>query len=124
MLSIELDQDSSIAVLEPSGKLTMHDFEVATSMIDPYIKEHGKLNGLIINSREFPGWDSFGAMLEHFKFVKDHEQKLSHIAIVTDSYIANLAEIIASHFITAKVKHFPFDEFTTAKSWILEHEAD
>jgi hypothetical protein len=124
MLNIELDRESAIAVLEPSGELTEHDFDVVGSVIDPYIKEHGKLNGIIINTKEFPGWDSFGAMLKHIKFIKEHEQKLSHIAIVTDSTIAGLAESIAAHFITAKIKHFPFSKFTEAESWILaiEHE--
>ena len=124
MLHIELDRESGIAVLEPNGVLTEQDFELATKLLDPYIKEHGKLNGMIINSREFPGWNSFGAMLEHFKFVKEHEQKLSHVAIVTDSYIANLAELLAEHFIAAKVKRFPFDEFTTAVEWIMHNKPD
>ena len=124
MLHIELDREYGIAILEPNGELTVQDFELATKLLDPYIKEHGKLNGIIINTEEFPGWDSFGAMLTHFKFVKEHEQKISHIAIVTDSYIANFAEMIAAHFISAKIKHFPFDEFTTAESWIKGNEPD
>jgi hypothetical protein len=124
MLNIELDRESAIAILEPDGELTEQDFEVVSSVIDPYIKEHAKLNGIIINTKEFPGWESFGAMLKHFKFVKDHEQKLSHIAIVTDSAIAGLAESIAAHFVSAKIRHFPFSEFNEAKSWVLGNEPE
>ena len=124
MLNIELDRNSAIAILEPGGELTESDFDLVASVIDPYIKEHGKLNGIIINTREFPGWDSFGAMIKHFKFVKDHEKKISHIAIVTDSPIAGLAEIIASHFISASIKLFPFDEFNTATNWIVGNQTE
>lgn len=124
MLNIELDRESAIAVLEPSGVLTEHDFDVVGSVIDPYIKEHGKLNGIIINTKEFPGWNSFGAMLKHIKFVKEHEQKLSHIAIVTDSAVAGLVETIAAHFITADIRRFHYNEFTEAKSWILGNEPE
>jgi hypothetical protein len=63
-------------------------------------------------------------MLKHFKFVKDHQQKLSHVALVTDSAIGNLAEKIAGHFISAEVKHFPYSQVVDAKSWILEAETD
>lgn len=124
MLNIELDRELAIVVLEPIGELTAHDFEAVGTVIDPYIEKHGKLNGLIINTKEFPGWDSFSTLLKHIKFVQEHEQKISHVAIVTDSYIADLAERIASHFISAKMKHFPYDEFTTAKSWIMGNEPD
>ena len=124
MLNIEMDRKSAIAILEPGGELTESDFDLVASVIDPYIKEHGKLNGIIINTRDFPGWDSFAAMIRHFKFVKNHEKKISHIAIVTDSPIAGLAEVIAAQFISASIKLFPYDEFTTAKSWILGKEPE
>ncbi|WP_299878019.1 STAS/SEC14 domain-containing protein [uncultured Cocleimonas sp.] len=120
MFSIELDRESAIAVLQLQGELREKDFESIAEVIDPYILEKGKLNGLIINTKDFPGWESFGAMVEHFKFVKDHEKKLTHVALVTDSAIGDLVEIFAKYFVSAKVKHFDYDEFTKAEAWIEE----
>ncbi len=119
MLSIELDRESAIAVLQLQGELREKDFDAIASVIDPYISEHGKLNGLIINTKDFPGWESFGAMIKHFKFVKNHEKKLTHVALVTDSAIGDLAEIFAKYFVSAKIKHFDFNQFTQAEEWIL-----
>ncbi len=119
MLSIELDRESAIAVLQLQGELREKDFDVIASVIDPYILEHGKLNGLIINTKNFPSWDSLGAMVEHFKFVKSHEKKLTHVAFVTDSAIGDLAAIFAKYFVSAKIKHFDYHEFTQAEDWIL-----
>jgi hypothetical protein len=124
MLNIDLNKEAGLAIVQPEGTLSESDFDTVASVIDPYLEEHGELSGLIIYTKDFPGWDSFGAMLKHFKFVKDHQQKLSHVALVTDSAIGNLAEKIAGHFISAEVKHFPYSQVVDAKSWILEAETD
>ena len=122
MLNIDLNKEAGLAIVRPEGTLSESDFDTITSVIDPYLVEHGELSGLIIYTKDFPGWDSFGAMLKHFKFVKDHQRKLSHVALVTDSAIGNLAEKIAGHFISAEVKHFPYSQVVDAKSWMREAE--
>lgn len=118
MLHVTLDQENKIALLEPESRLSKSDFEEAVKLIDPFIEEHGKLNGLIIHTESFPGWDSFGALASHLEFVKNHHQKISRIAFATDSVIGDLAEHIGSHFISAEVKHFPFPSLQEAKEWI------
>ena len=109
--------------MRPEGALSEGDFDNVASAIDPYLEEHGNLKGLIIYTKDFPGWESFGAMSKHFKFVKDHQRKISHVALVTDSKIGNLAETIASHFVSASIKHFPHNQFVDAKNWVLGAES-
>jgi len=120
MLDIELDRESGLAVLRPEGALTVADFDSVAGTIDLYLEEGGDLAGLIILTKEFPGWKSFGAMLKHFRFVRNYQQKLSHIALVTDSKIGDLAEMIPGHFVSASVKHFPYDSFIDAREWVLD----
>jgi hypothetical protein len=38
---------------------------------------------------------------------------------VTDSALGDTAEHIASHFVAAKIKHFPSKNLAEAKEWIL-----
>ena len=118
MLNIKLDKNNSIAVLEPDGELTEADFINAAKIIDPYLEESNQLNGLIIHTQSFPGWDSFSVFISHFKFVKDHHKKISHVAIVTDSPLGTLAENITSHFVSAEIKHFSYSEYDNAVKWI------
>ena len=73
MLSVIIDETNGIAILEPDGPLSKNDFESATRIIDPYIEQNGQLNGLIIHTESFPGWDSFAALFSHLKFVKEHQ---------------------------------------------------
>ena len=122
MLNIELDEVNGIATLIPNGALSEKDFEAASSVIDSYIEKHGVLKGLIINTKTFPGWESFGSLIKHFKFVKEHHKKVSHVALVTDSVLGDFGEKIADHFVSAEIKHFAFDELNNAQSWILDSE--
>jgi hypothetical protein len=41
------------------------------------------------------------------------------VAIVTDSVLGGVAEKIVTHFVSAEIKHFAFDELNKAQSWIL-----
>jgi len=122
MLNVELDSAMEIAVLKPEGALSENDFDNAAKVIDPYLELHGGLKGLIISTRDFPGWESFGSLTKHIKFVKDHQKRLSRVALVTDSKIGNVAEKIAGHFVAAEIKHFPYDAFGQAKEWVLDAE--
>jgi hypothetical protein len=120
MLKVELNEATGIAILKPDGALSEKDFIYASSVIDPYIEKAGKLKGLIIRTRKFPGWESFGSLIKHFKFIKDHQKKLSREAIVTDSVLGNFAAKIITHFVSAENKHFAFDELSKAQSWVLD----
>ena len=119
MLNVELDRENRVAVLEPQAALTKSDFEAAAAQIDPLIEEAGSLAGLIIKVDHFPGWDSFGALASHMKFIKDHHREIKRIAFVTDSPIGNMAEKMGSHFVAAEVRHFAFQALEDAKAWIL-----
>jgi len=120
MLNINLNQESGIAVLEPDGELTAEDFISAAQIIDTHIEQTGILNGIIIHAKTFPGWDSFSALTSHLTFIKEHHKKISCVAFSTDSPIVKLAETVASHFVAAKIKTFPFSEIDNAKLWITE----
>jgi hypothetical protein len=39
----------------------------------------------MIRTESFPGWESFGALVSHLKFVADHHRQIERIAAVTDS---------------------------------------
>ena len=119
MLIIHLDQENSVAMLEPVGALDKKDFQAASSTIDPFIESSGELKGLIIHTESFPGWDSFAAFVSHLKFVKNHHQKIKRIALATDSVVGSLLETLASHFVDAQIRHFTYAELEQARQWVI-----
>ncbi len=124
MLNVELDEETGIAILIPDGALSESDFMNASTLIDPYIEKSGKLKGLIIWVKAFPGWESFASMIKHFNFVKEHHRKVSHVALVTDSVLGDFAEKIVEYFVAAEIRHFPFNELDNAQSWIVDAESN
>ncbi len=58
MLNYELNRADGILFLKPFGPLESRDFEKIVQEVDPYILEKGKLNGLMIYVKSFPGGDN------------------------------------------------------------------
>ena len=118
MLDYELHRAEGILILKPGGPLESTDFEKLVRDVDPYISEKGKLNGLMIYVKSFPGWDNFAAFLSHMKFVKNHHQKVKKIAAVTGSGFLSIMPQVANHFIRAEVRHFDYDDKDAALNWL------
>ena len=72
MMQVHLNEKEYIAILKPNGRLSESDFNSARDIIDPFIENHEKLNGIIIYVETFPGWDSFGAP-DFITFEKEHK---------------------------------------------------
>lgn len=118
MVHAELIKESGILILKPEGKFEAADFEHLSQMVDPYIMENKSLNGLLIESNEFPGWSDFTAMLSHIRFVKDHHKVINKIAIVSDNkFVSNVPEL-AKHLIHPTVKHFEMSQRAEALNWL------
>ena len=120
MLRFELLRDKSILILMPDGALRREDFERLALEVDPFLLSKGKLAGLMIHAKAFPGWDSFAAFLSHLKFVAGHHRRIERIAAVTDSGFLKVLPRIAEHFVQAKVRHFDFDKKDEALAWLEE----
>lgn len=109
--------ESGVLVVDVSQALRSQDFDAIALTADTWIEAHGKLNGLVIHARRFPGWENLGALMKHVRFVRDHHRKISRIALAADSAMANVAPSIAEHFVKAEVKAFRYDEVDRAIEW-------
>jgi len=119
MIEYDLDTERSILEVRPKSALDKNDFVELAKAVDPQIEAHGDLAGLIISAPSVPGWDSFGAMVTHFRFVRDHQKHLKKLAVVTDSHLADVAEHLGSHFVSAEIRHFPAGQIEQAREWII-----
>lgn len=118
MIKYALDPATSILTVHPESAFEKNDFVELAKTVDPHIEATGDLAGVIVDAAHFPGWDGFGAMLSHFRFVREHEKHVKKIAVVTDSHIADVAEHLGSHFVSAQIRHFPAGEVEQARQWI------
>ena len=118
MINIVVQRDEGIVVVEPTGPLEQSDFEKLASEIDAFSANRGRLNGLIIHTKSFPGWDDFNAFLHHMKFVKEHHKDIQRVAIVTDSKMGAIGPGLVTHFVSAHIKRFEYDNIEEAHRWI------
>ncbi len=120
MLKHELRKDQGILIVRPVGPLSADDFEFIATDVDAHIEAPGKLNGLMIHARRFPGWEDLWAVMSHLKFVREHHRKIRRVAVVSDSAILQFAPKIATHFVSAEIRQFPFGAKDEALAWLGE----
>jgi hypothetical protein len=122
MIEHALDKTHSILYLRPKSALEQDDFVQLAKTVDPYIEATGGLAGLIIEVSAFPGWESLGAMAAHFRFVRDHHQRIKKIGLVTDSPLGDVAEHLGSHFVSAEIRHFSAGQLEAARQWVMSRQ--
>lgn len=118
MLHVEVLPDRRIAVITPDGPLEKADFEQLAKEIDPFIASNGKLAGIMICAKSFPGWTSFGAFVTHLRFVVSHHRRIERIAAVTDSAFLRIMPRIANRLVQPDVRHFDFADKDQALAWL------
>jgi hypothetical protein len=119
MIEHTLDTARSVLYVRPKAPLTQIDFVKLAEAVDPHIEKVGDLAGLIIEAPAFPGWEGLGAMAAHLRFVRDHHRHIRRIGLVTDSALGDVAEHLASHFVSAEIRHFSAAELAAAERWVM-----
>ena len=118
MLNYEFMNNAGILLLHPDEPLEASDFTTLASQVYVYLQGHGKLHGVLIHAKSFPGWKNFSALLAHLKFLKEHLKKIEKVAVVADGAVADILPGIANHFVHAEVRHFDFTREHDALEWL------
>jgi hypothetical protein len=116
VIECELDTEHSILIARPKSALDCDDVVKLADAIDPHIEATGGLRGLILEAPAMPGFESLGAMVMHFSFVR--RERIKKIALVTDSRVGDL-EDLASDSVSAEISYFPAGQLEAAKQWIM-----
>ena len=118
MITYELNKEDRILVVSPKSALQSSDFTRITEKVDPFIEKKGGLNGLMILADTFPGWENFGALLLHLRFIRGHHRKIKKVAAVTDDKFLSIMPIVVDYFVNAEIRHFSFKDKQPAFEWL------
>ena len=118
MLNHFIMEPEGILVLKPGTPLSKEDFRSLDAEVTAYLATHARLHGVFIEARGFPGWESFGGFTAHMHFVGEHHKQIERLALVTDSRVAGMAEMLGKHFTSAEVRHFAFGDDAKALNWL------
>jgi SpoIIAA-like len=116
-VSQRLIPDSGVLVVEVTQALRSQDFDAIALTADTWIEAHGRLHGLVIHAKAFPGWENLGALMRHIRFVRDHQRKITRVAVSADSKLASIVPHIGEHFVKAEVRAFGYDDLEQAIAW-------
>ena len=99
------------------GKLEASAYAGVEETIDQYLAGKSGIR-LLVDLREFDGWQGLDALGEHFSLVRDHSRLPERVAVVGNKAWKRLAEKVFSRFFNAEVRFFEAAEAGAAEAWI------
>jgi len=117
MLKHRFDVRRRLLFVEPESELSEDDFRKLAKAVDGFIRMHGDLSGVVIHAEDFPGWEDFGALVEHLTFIRQHHRQVAKVALAGDDRIMKLIPHLVGHFVAAETRHFPEGELDAATEW-------
>ncbi len=118
MISHTLLREDGVLLISPKAPLESNDFKELAAEVDPYIAEHGKLQGLMIVAERFPGWRNFAGLRSQANFVRKHFAKIKKIAAVTDNKWLSIFPRTMWFLLGRKFRYFSHADRETALAWL------
>lgn len=118
--SVHLDFDAGTEQLTVTllGKLEPSAYEGVSDEIDDLLAGRDDVK-LLLDLREFDGWQGLGALGEHLSLVRDHRRVPRRVALVGDAAWQKLAVRLVGRFVNAESRFFDGD-IQTAKAWLAD----
>ena len=118
MVLHHLDKDKGILRLEPKEELESQDFEAIEKEVTQFLLDNGKLKGVMVKTKKFPGWSDLEALFSHLDFVKANHNKVERVAIVTDDNLMEGGAPAVNLLVDAELKTFKLSDENIAEDWL------
>ncbi len=99
------------------GKLDPAAYERGEDNLDAFIRDNPGMK-LLLDLREFDGWQGLAALGDHFKLVRDHRHVPTRVAIVGDETWQKLAARVMRRFLSGESRYFDEDHIEDAKRFL------
>jgi hypothetical protein len=118
MIKTEIISANALKIVAPD-KLQADDFRQIAPQIDSLISRHGKIR-LLIDASGFNGWENIAAFEKHAAFVKDHQQKIERIGVITAHEWQHWLIGAIRIFVHPEVRAFDKSHANEALQWTVE----
>ena len=115
----QIELADGVLQLRLLGKLDSEAFANDLEDLNRYMARYDKVR-LLIDLREFDGWQGLGALRDHVELVRGHAHKVERAAIVGDAGWQEMAAKIGRRAFGLDARWFDADEFEKAKRWLME----
>ena len=100
MFDYNISPYESMLTIRLHNAVTEADILLLIPKVDEYLEHHKRLAGIMLISKDWAGWESFAALRATMTFLSGHHNKISRIALVTNSVLADLMKDRSDFWIT------------------------
>ncbi len=115
----QTDLGNGVLHVQLIGQLESDIYENETEDMNAFIRANDHFR-LLLDVREFDGWQGLAAVGQHLKIVRDHYRLIDKAAIVGRASWQKLGERVMAQMVKGETRFFEADTFAAAKAWIAE----
>jgi hypothetical protein len=118
----QTDLGDGVLHVQLRGKMDSKTFAEEAKDLGAFIEKHPRFR-LLLDMRDFDGWQGLAAVGEHLKVVREHHARIERAAIVGDAGWQKMGERLLSNFSKGRTRYFTSAEFQGAEAWLKEEPA-
>jgi len=111
------DEGNGVVHVSLIGLMEASAYEQADDELEDLIEKYGRIR-LLLDLREFDGWQGLDALATHLSLVREHRKAPEKVAVVGDATWMDLARRVFSVFTGAESRFFAGDQFDDPEAWI------
>lgn len=111
------DLGNGVLHISLRGKLDTEAYENDIEDLNRFMAAHGKVR-LLIDLRDFDGWQGLGALKDHFQLVRGHADHVERAAILGDAGWQEMAVQIGKRAFGLDARHFDGQDYDKARDWL------
>lgn len=115
----QFDDHHGVLLLDVKNPFTDNDFDVISSIVDPYFLSNGELRGVIINAKKFPYWTSAENRSQYIYFASRNHHKFKKVALGMGGFFIKIVARIGRSRVRPELKIFKYNQIEKAQDWIL-----
>lgn len=108
--------ERGVLLVRPTGPLRPADFDVIARAVDLWRPAAG-LHGLVVVTREFPGWENVAGFVRHIQFARRHRDSVRRVALVIDVDVPPADRELTGHFMRCELNCFSRHLIDGAIAW-------
>ncbi|WP_198666152.1 STAS/SEC14 domain-containing protein [Tropicimonas sp. IMCC34043] len=113
----QTDLGGGVLHVELLGQIDPEVYAEETEDLNAFLRANDRF-ALLLDLRNFDGWQGLAGIAEHLKLVRDHIGQLDRIAIVAASSWQKLAARVGAGIAGDKAKVFAPDHMEAAEAWL------
>jgi hypothetical protein len=116
-IHLAFEDGSRLVRAQLLGSLEPSAYRDVNEEIDAFVARHTPFR-LLLDLREFDGWEGIAGLREHLSLVRDHRRSLERAAIVGNRRWERLAARIIPRVVGVEARFFEASKYSDAEKWV------